>query len=159
PFYLRSGKRLPRRVTEIAIQFRKAPLLLFRNTPTAKLRSNRLVLHVQPIEGISLEFDAKVPGPQVLSRTVRMDFKYEDYFGSTPSTGYETLLYDAMIGDSTLFHRADMVEAAWSVVTPILELWKTLEPRGFPNYAGCSSWGPPEGDELLRKDGREWRKV
>jgi len=159
PFYLRSGKRLPRRVTEIAIQFRKAPLLLFRNTPNAKLRSNRLILHLQPTEGIALEFDAKVPGPQVMSRTVRMDFKYEDYFGTTASTGYETLLYDAMIGDSTLFHRADMVEAAWSVVTPVLELWKTLEPRAFPNYPACTSWGPAEADELLRKDGREWRRV
>ncbi len=155
PFYLRTGKRLPRRVTEIAIQFKSAPFVLFRATPVEHLTSNVLVIRIQPEEGISLRFEGKVPGPVMNLATVKMDFRYADYFGSTPSTGYETLLYDVMTADSTLFHRTDMVEAGWSVVAPILDVWKALTPRNFPNYA-AGSWGPKEGDDLL-KDGRKWR--
>jgi glucose-6-phosphate 1-dehydrogenase len=156
PFYLRTGKRLPERVTEIAIQFRRAPLLLFRETNVDRIHPNMLVLRIQPDEGISLRFEAKVPGPSVQLGTVNMDFSYADYFGSTPSTGYETLLYDCMTADSTLFHRSDMVEAGWSVVTPILDVWKALPPRNFPNYAS-NTWGPKEADELIERDGRRWR--
>ena len=158
PFYIRTGKRLPKRVTEISIQFRRAPFQLFRNTPVESLRTNRLVIHIQPDEGISLRFGAKVPGPLMRMGAVEMDFNYVDYFGSTPSTGYERLIYDCMIGDATLFQRADMVEAGWCVITPVLDVWKALPPRGFPNYA-AGSWGPKEADDLLARDGREWRKI
>ena len=157
PFYLRTGKRLPQRVTEIAIEFRRAPHILFRDTPVHRLAPNRLVLHIQPDEGISLRFGAKVPGSTLRLGAVDMDFAYADYFGSTPSTGYERLLYDCMIGDATLFQRADMVEAGWSVVTPILDLWQAVPPRTFPNYAS-GSWGPREAAELLERDGRRWIK-
>jgi glucose-6-phosphate 1-dehydrogenase len=158
PFYLRTGKMLPRRVTEVAIQFKRAPFVLFRKTPVEQLTPNRLVLHIQPDEGISLSFGAKVPGPLVRLGTVNMAFQYKDYFGSKPSTGYERLLYDCMTGDATLFQRADMVEAGWSVVAPILDVWKALPPRNFPNYA-AGSWGPREADELMERDGRQWRKI
>jgi glucose-6-phosphate 1-dehydrogenase len=158
PFYLRTGKRLPKRVTEVAIQFKSAPLTLFRDTPVEKLRTNRLIIHIQPDEGISLRFGAKIPGPVMRLGAVEMDFDYVDYFGSLLSTGYERLLYDCMIGDATLFQRADMVEAGWSVIEPVLDVWKALPPRSFPNYAS-GSWGPKEADELLEEDGREWRPI
>src|SRR5262249_34657723 len=158
PFYLRTGKRLPRRVTEIAIQFKRAPFMLFRETPVEQLNPNLLVLHIQPEEGVSLRFHAKIPGPQVTLGTVRMAFEYADYFGSTPSTGYETLLYDCLEGDSTLFQRSDMVEASWRVVTPVLDVWSTLAPRNFPNYA-AGTWGPKEADDLIQRDARPWRHV
>jgi glucose-6-phosphate 1-dehydrogenase len=158
PFYIRTGKRLPSRVTEIAIQFRRAPFVLFRDTPVEKLAPNLLVMHIQPDEGISLRFGAKVPGPQVRVGAVNMDFRYVDYFGTEPSTGYERLLYDCMIGDATLFQRADMVEAGWSVVQPILDVWKALPPRSFPNYPS-GTWGPKEAEDLLKKDNRHWRDL
>lgn len=158
PFYVRTGKRLGKRVTEIAIQFRRVPFVLFRNTPVERLHSNRLVLHLQPEEGITLQFGAKIPGPIMNVGEVTMDFNYEDYFGKTPSTGYERLLYDCMCGDATLFQRADMVEAGWSVITPVLDVWKALPPRSFPNYA-TGSWGPKEADELLQREGRQWRTI
>ena len=156
PFYLRTGKRLPKRVSEIAIQFKRAPLMLFRDTSVEQLKPNLLVIKIQPDEGISLRFEGKVPGPALRLGTVRMHFQYEDYFGRQASTGYETLLYDCMLGDSTLFHRSDMVEAGWCVVTPILDVWKALAPRNFPNY-GAGTWGPKEADDLIQKDGRTWR--
>ncbi len=156
PFYLRTGKRLPKRVSEIAIQFKCAPLMLFRETPIERLNPNLLVIKIQPDEGISLRFEGKVPGPTMRLGTVRMQFQYEDYFGRQAHTGYETLLYDCMLGDSTLFHRSDMVEAGWRVVTPVLDLWKALVPRDFPNYP-ANTWGPKDADELIRKDGRTWR--
>ena len=158
PFYLRTGKRLPKRVTEIAIQFKSAPLTLFRDTPVERLRTNRLVIHIQPDEGISLRFGAKIPGPIMRLGAVEMDFNYEDYFGKVPSTGYERLLYDCMIGDATLFQRADMVEIGWSEIEPVLDVWSALPPRSFPNYA-AGTWGPKEADELLTRDGREWRPI
>jgi glucose-6-phosphate 1-dehydrogenase len=158
PFYLRTGKRLPKRVTEIAIQFRRAPLMLFRETSVERLTPNLLVLHIQPDEGISLRFGAKMPGPLVRLGSVDMDFRYADYFGSTPSTGYERLLYDGIMGDATLFQRDDMVEASWSVVAPILDVWKALPPRNFPNYA-AGIWGPKEAVDLIERDSRQWRRI
>ena len=158
PFYLRTGKYLPKRVTEIAIQFKKAPFMLFRKTPIDRLTTNRLVIRLQPDEGIALRFGAKVPGPLMRLGPVDMDFKYAETFGSKPSTGYERLLYDCMTGDATLFQRADMVEAAWSVVAPILDVWKALPPRYFPNYA-AGTWGPKEADERMERDGRHWRSI
>ena len=155
PFYARTGKRLPNRMTQIVIQFKQAPAMLFQHTSVDRLTTNRLYIHIQPKEGISLRFGAKIPGPVLTMGAVEMDFDYVDYFGKNPSTGYETLLYDAMIGDATLFQRADMVEAGWSMVQPVLDVWKALPPRSFPNYAS-GSWGPGEADELLRRDGRHW---
>ncbi|NMF64293.1 glucose-6-phosphate dehydrogenase [Brasilonema octagenarum] len=156
PFYLRTGKRLPKRTTEVAVQFKRVPSLLFRQTSVDQLTPNFLVLRIQPDEGINFQFGAKIPGPTVRMGSVNMDFCYADYFGSTPSTGYETLLYDCMIGDATLFQRADNVELGWSVVTPILDVWSALPTREFPNYA-AGSWGPKDADELLWRDGRQWR--
>ncbi len=156
PFYLRTGKRMAARATQIVIRFRRPPLVLFRKTSIDRITPNELVINIQPEEGISLSFEAKVPGPVVRLGAVNMDFQYSDYFGTTPSTGYETLIYDCMMGDPTLFQRADMVEAAWAVVQPILDVWKALPPRDFPNYA-AGAWGPAQADELLRREGREWR--
>ena len=158
PFYLRTGKRLCHRVTEIAIRFRRTPFTLFRRSPIQDPRTNQLVIHIQPDEGISLRFGAKVPGSVMKLGLVTMDFDYARDFGTSHSTGYERLLYDCMIGDATLFQRADMVEAAWSVIEPVLDVWKALPPRGFPNYA-AGSWGPQEADDLLERDGRAWRNV
>ena len=158
PFYLRTGKRLPKRVTEIAIQFKRAPFVLFRNTPVEKLTPNRLVMHLQPDEGISLSFGAKIPGPIVRIGNVNMDFRYHDYFGTTASTGYERLLHDGMVGDATLFQRSDMVEASWNIVAPIQDVWEALPPRKFPNYAS-GTWGPKEADALIENDKRHWSKT
>jgi glucose-6-phosphate 1-dehydrogenase len=157
PFYLRTGKRLAQRHTEITIQFKKTPFELFRNAPVKK-HSNQLVIQIQPVEGISLSFGAKVPGPILRVGSVDMSFEYFKYFGEDAYTGYEVLLYDCMIGDATLFQRADMVEAGWSIVDPVLDVWTALPPRKFPNYA-AGTWGPKESDDLLQRDGREWRKI
>ena len=155
PFYLRTGKRLAARDTEIEIKFRSAPFILFRETEVDRLSGNRLVLHIQPDEGISLSFGAKVPGPILDIGTVNMNFDYEDYFGDVPSTGYERLLHDCMMGDATLFQRADQVEAGWAVVKPIQEAWANSPPPSFPNYA-AGSWGPEAANELLARDGQAW---
>jgi glucose-6-phosphate 1-dehydrogenase len=155
PFYLRTGKRLPKRVTEIAIQFKRAPLLLFKGTSVDQLTPNRLVLHLQPDEGISLSFGAKIPGPIVRLGSVDMNFNYKDYFNASPQTGYERLLYDCMLGDATLFQRSDMVETAWQIVAPIQDVWGALPPRNFPNYP-AGTWGPKEAEDLLRRDNRHW---
>ncbi len=156
PFYLRTGKRLPRRVTEIVIQFKSAPLKLFRNTPVPHLTPNQLIIRIQPDEGISLNFGAKIPGPTVQVGTVDMDFQYAKYFGDAPSTGYETLLHDCMAGDATLFQRSDNVEVGWSVVDPILEVWSGLRPHSTIQYE-AGTWGPDEAAMLLERDGRKWR--
>jgi glucose-6-phosphate 1-dehydrogenase len=158
PFYLRTGKRLAVRHTEIAIQFKRAPLVLFRDTPVSDLKANQLVVHIAPDEGISMRFGAKVPGAQMRVGSVEMEFNYSDYFGTEPNTGYEVLLYDGFMGDQTLFQRADMVEAGWAAVDSILDLWKALPPKQFPNYA-AGSWGPPEADEIISRDGRTWRRI
>ncbi len=157
PFYLRTGKRLAKRHTEITIQFKRTPFELFRNTPVHK-HSNQLVIQIQPVEGISLSFGAKIPGPILRVGSVDMSFEYSKYFGADAYTGYEVLLYDCMIGDATLFQRADMVEAGWNVVDPVLDVWKALPPRKFPNYTS-GTWGPKESDELMQRDEREWRTI
>ncbi len=157
PFYLRTGKRMPKRVTEIAIQFKRAPHVLFRGTGVHHLPPNQLLVRIAPEESISMRFGAKVPGPGLRMGNVEMDFAYANYFGATPATGYETLLYDAMNGEAILFQRADSVELGWQVIQPILDVWGALTPRTFPNYP-AGSWGPWEADELLAQDGRAWRK-
>ena len=154
PFYLRTGKRLAARRTEVVIQFRKAPLTLFRNAAVTLPSANRLWIRIQPEESISLEFDAKQPGPSVTVRPVQMRFCYRDYFGLGGRTGYETLLYDAMIGDASLFKRGDVIEAGWAVVEPVLQAWEhPLAPLAF--YPAGSE-GPLEAAELLKRDGHEW---
>src|SRR6266404_3930023 len=158
PFYLRTGKRLKRRATEIVVHFRRTPFVLFRNTTVKNLETNRLVIHIQPNEGISLSFGAKVPGAVMKLGLVNMDFDYCTYFGAEHSTGYERLLRDCMAGDPTLFQRADMVEAGWNVIQPVLDVWHALPARGFPNYA-AGSWGPVEAEELLEREGRAWRPI
>jgi glucose-6-phosphate 1-dehydrogenase len=156
PFYVRTGKRMQSRTTEVVIRFKRPPFQLFRQTAVDRLAPNSLIIHIQPDEGISLRFGAKIPGPTVDIGDVEMKFKYSEYFGSRPMTGYETLLHDCMIGDPTLFQRDDMTEAGWRVVQPILDVWHALPARVFPNY-DSGSWGPKEADDLLRRDGRMWQ--
>ena len=158
PFYLRTGKSLTRRTTEIAIQFKRVPFALFRDTPVDALTPNVLALQLQPDEGISLQFGAKQPGPEIRLGGVRMDFKYRDYFHSSPSTGYETLVYDCMIGDAMLFQRADSVEAGWAVVQPILDLWQTDKSVPLEFYPAGTA-GPEAADQLLWRGGRKWRPI
>jgi len=156
PFYLRSGKRLPHKVTEIVIQFKRVPHLFFHLTPEDQMEPNLLVIRIQPDEGISLRFGAKVPGPEVHIRQVQMNFSYADAFKVVPSTAYETLLLDAMEGDPSLFNRADAVELAWTAIAPLLDIWKATKPfQPFPNY-GSGTWGPSAADALLARDGRSW---
>ena len=158
PFYLRTGKNMASRNTEIAIRFKKAPHAPFADTPVEGLPSNWLVLAIQPDEGISLQFEVKRPGPEVMLASVKMAFAYRDWFPKAPNVGYETLLYDVMIGDATLFHRADMVEETWRVVDPVLDAW-AKEKADFPNYASGSE-GPQAADGLIARDGaRRWRPV
>ena len=155
PFYLRHGKRLATRNTEIVVQFRRAPLTLLRGWDGNAPEANRLVIHVQPDERITLHFHAKCPGPIIRLAPVEMNFAYDQLEGSSHSTGYETLIYDCMIGDQSLFHRDDMVEAAWRIATPVLQQWESDRKAGFPNYA-AGSWGPDAGAALLTRDGRAW---
>jgi glucose-6-phosphate 1-dehydrogenase len=156
PFYLRTGKHMSRRVTEIAIRFKPAPFAPFEDTNVAALPPNWLLLQIQPEEGIALQFEVKRPGPLVDLAAVRMAFKYADWFPKEPNIGYETLIYDVMTGDQTLFNRADMVEETWRVVSKVLENWSTQQPSDFPNYASGSD-GPAAADALLARDGRAWR--
>lgn len=158
PFYIRTGKRLAARKTQIAIHFKQAPGTLFRETAVHTPPPNWLLLRIQPDEGIALEFGAKIPGPVMKLGDVRMDFRYHDYFGARPNTGYETLIYDVMIGDATLFQRADNIEAGWRVVQPVLDAWGSKPPDDFPNYA-AGSQGPASADELIGKDGFHWRHI
>ncbi len=158
PFYLRTGKRLIGRLTEVVIQFRRAPIHMFREVDAGLLSSNLLVMQIQPDERIQMRFSAKVPGPHVRIGNAMMDFDYLDSFGAAPQTGYETLLFDCMRGDPTLFQRADQIETGWKIVQPILDVWHTLKPRDFPNYP-AGSWGPDAADELLARDGREWLAI
>jgi glucose-6-phosphate 1-dehydrogenase len=156
PMYLRTGKKLPRRTTEVVVQFKCPPLMLFRQTPVHSLTANRLVLRIQPNEGISLSFEAKVPGPFERLETVTMDFGYGEHFKTEPVTGYETLLFDAMTGDQTLFHRMDMVEAGWQIVSSILTAWTNDRTSPVPEYEP-GTWGPREADALMNQDRRAWR--
>jgi glucose-6-phosphate 1-dehydrogenase len=155
PFYLRTGKRLPERVSEVAIQFRPVPHQSFPAAAIGDWQPNRLLIHIQPNEGIQLSFQAKRPGPKLHLRPVDMRFAYRDAFQGSPPEAYETLLLDVMLGDATLFMRADQVEAAWAVISPILEGWKTILPDDFPNYA-TGTWGPESAQVLLARDGRSW---
>jgi glucose-6-phosphate 1-dehydrogenase len=158
PFYLRTGKALGIKRTEVAIKFKQAPFAMFRDTPVDRLSQNYLVISVEPTEGITLQFNTKVPGPVISIDGVEMKFRYKDYFQAEPSTGYETLIYDCMIGDNILFQRADSVEAGWQAVQPFLDAWKKAGASGLETYKAGSE-GPACGDELLRRDGRSWRKL
>jgi glucose-6-phosphate 1-dehydrogenase len=157
PFYLRSGKRLPKRVTEIAIQFKRPPLLLFKACAVDDVSPNVLVMRIQPDEGVSLTFEVKPPGPDICVSALSLDFRYDQAFGNSPPEAYETLLEDCIEGDSTLFTRHDWVELAWALVDPIIQTWQISKPRDFPNYP-AGSWGPKEADDFLLRDGRRWRR-
>jgi glucose-6-phosphate 1-dehydrogenase len=158
PFYVRAGKRLARRETLVSIEFKSPPLQLFRGAGVESIERNRLEMRIQPGEGIALKMKAKIPGQLIRLADVDLRFSYEDFGPLVPATGYERLLYDCMVGDATLFHRWDEVEAAWRIVTPILDLWASLPPRDFPNYP-AGTWGPATADSLLRKDGRRWASL
>jgi glucose-6-phosphate 1-dehydrogenase len=157
PFYLRTGKRLPKRATEVAIQFKEVPHRLFRDS-AVEPDPNLLAIRIQPDEGIMLRFGAKVPGLGIDVRSVNMDFTYGSAFSVDSPDAYETLILDALLGDASLFTRADEVEGAWSIVTPIFEEWANEPAPEFPNYE-AGSWGPEEADELLGRDGRRWRRI
>jgi glucose-6-phosphate 1-dehydrogenase len=158
PFYLRTGKRLPKKVSEIAIQFKNVPLTIF---PSAAQQTNPniLALRIQPNEGISLRFEAKVPGAELRTRTVDMDFSYGSSFGMSTADAYHRLLLDCMLGDQTLFTRADEVEEAWRIITPALAAWDApCSPDSVPTYE-AGTWQPPEAEFLLNRDGRRWRRL
>lgn len=155
PFFIRSGKRMATHTTQVVIGFKSAPLLLFGEEIEQNVKPNRLVLHVQPDEGITLDIHAKRPGPNISLVNVPLDFSYSEFGEHTAATGYETLLYDCMIGETTLFHRYDSVDASWRIVTPILDVWQALPARDFPNYAS-GTWGPTASDHLLEKSGHTW---
>jgi len=156
PFYLRTGKRLATRASEIAVQFRQTPHLVFRRNPEILAEPNRLVLRIQPDEGMSLSFGAKLPGPDLRIKPVEMDFDYGRAFGGEPPEAYERLLLDAMKGDATLYARGDWVDMAWELLGPVLHAWTAGDPGKFPNYE-AGTWGPAEADALLERDGRRWR--
>ncbi len=159
PFYLRTGKRMHKRYSEVVIQYKHAPNMMFRGALERhkNIEPDRLVLRIQPNEGISMQFNAKVPGTEFKMSQVLMDFDYDDYFEeSNTASGYETLIYDCLCGDATLFKRADNIEVCWEFLQPILDVWKSLPPRDFPNYQ-AGSYGPEEADELLARDGFQWK--
>jgi len=158
PFYLRTGKRLAAHYTEVAIQFKRAPTIMFKHTDVDELAPDMVVLRIQPNEGIQMSFGAKIPGPTMQVGSVNMDFCYEDYFGNRPATGYETLIYDCMNGDATLFKHADTVEKGWEIVQSVTDVWAALPPRDFPNYA-AGSWGPCAAGDLTKRDDRQWRRI
>ncbi len=158
PFYLRTGKALGIKRTEVAIKFKQAPFAMFSCTAAETLAENYLVIGVEPTEGIALQFNTKVPGPSIRIDGVEMKFRYKDYFKAEPATGYETLIYDCMIGDNILFQRADSVEAGWKAVQPFLDAWKSAGAKGLQTYKAGSE-GPADADGLLKRDGRSWRKL
>src|SRR6201987_2078708 len=155
PFYLRSGKRMPRRTTTIVIRFKTPPLSLFASNEADPISPNYLIFKIQPEEGIALQVRAKIPGPTISTRSVKLDFGYAQFGDRQPTTGYEKLLYDCMVGDTSLFHRSDMVEAAWSAASPILEAWNNNQPPDFPNYP-AGTWGPEAALRLIQRDHRQW---
>jgi glucose-6-phosphate 1-dehydrogenase len=155
PFFLRAGKRMPKRTTEIAITFKDVPGVLFQNDG-AKNENNVLTMRIQPNEGISLKINSKVPGPSSPIQPVKMDYRYDSYFGVSPPEAYERLICDCMLGESTLFARVDEVEASWRLFTPVLERWKESSPSDFPNYS-AGTWGPKAANDLISKEGRAWR--
>jgi glucose-6-phosphate 1-dehydrogenase len=155
PFYLRTGKRLPARISEVCIQFRPVPHQTFPSNALMDRRANRLLLAIQPEEGILLRFEVKYPGPTMRLSPVMMQFYYREAFRSQPPEAYETLLLDVMKGDGTLYMRADQEEAAWSVLSPVLETWEALKGTDFPNYQ-AGTWGPEEAEILTAQDGHSW---
>jgi glucose-6-phosphate 1-dehydrogenase len=155
PFYLRTGKRLKKKDSEVVIQFRPVPHQSFPKTATLAWQPNRLTIHIQPEEGISLGFQAKQPGSSLHLTPVDMHFSYPEAFKTKSPEAYETLLADVMASDATLFMRADQVEASWSVLMPILDVWGNSKPSDFPNYKS-GTWGPQGADTLIEKDGRSW---
>lgn len=155
PFYLRGGKRLPKRTTEIAVVFKHPPGVLFQQKDKL-LEHNVLVIRIQPDEGISFKINCKVPGPASPIQPVKMDFRYSAYFGLSPPEAYERLILDCMLGDNTLFAREDEVFHSWRLFAPLLEHWTKTPPEGFPDYA-AGTWGPKKAEEMLIKDGRKWR--
>src|SRR6266446_690315 len=157
PIYLRSGKRLWKRGTEIVVELKSAPDVVFRGTPAESLEPNRLIFHIQPDQGIELRFQAKAPGPEMSLQKVNMRFDYSEAFTASRATGYEVLIYNCMNGDATLFSRTDLVETAWRIAQPLLDVWKT-EPADFPNYA-AGSWGPKTAFDLIERDGRKWVEI
>jgi len=159
PFYLRTGKRLARKLTEVAIEFKPTPHLMFPAGDADPRQRNVLVFRLQPDEGISQSFVAKQPGPEIVMRSVKMNFLYGDAFGvEEPPRAYAWLLLDVMQGDQTLFTRADWIEKAWQIVDPIVERWADRPPVNFPNYAAGTA-GPASAEELMRRDGRQWRAL
>jgi glucose-6-phosphate 1-dehydrogenase len=158
PFYLRTGKRLPKKVSEIAIQFREVPLLIFQSA-AQQTAPNVLTMRVHPNEGISLRFEAKMPGPDLRTRTVDMDFSYGSSFGVTSSDAYDRLLIDCMLGDQTLFTRSDEVEEAWRVVTPALMAWESPNKQDLVPKYEAGTWEPTEAELLINRDGRKWRRL
>ena len=155
PFYLRGGKRLPKRATEIAVIFKDAPGVLFQQG-SKKTDANILVIRIQPDEGISLKINCKVPGQNSPIQPVKMDFRYGSYFGKSAPEAYERLIWDCMMGDSTLFARADEVQHSWKIYTPLLKFWEKQLPGDFPNYV-AGTWGPKAADEMIARDQRAWR--
>ncbi len=158
PFYLRTGKRLPKRVTEIAIQFKRPPLQIFKQVSPTPVASNLLIINVQPDEGISLRFEAKLPSTRMQLAPVMMNFRYGTTFGGEVPEAYETLLLDALIGDPTLFARHDFVEASWALISPVHEAWAAQKATEIPTYEG-GEWGPAEADALINADGFRWRTL
>jgi glucose-6-phosphate 1-dehydrogenase len=158
PFYLRTGKRLPKRTTEIAIQFRRPPLHIFKRISPTAIASNLLIVNVQPDEGISVRFEAKLPGSRMQLAPVMMNFRYGSAFGMPVPEAYETLLLDAMLGDPTLFARHDFVEASWSLITPVHEAWRESGATAIPAYE-AGEWGPREADAMMAADHRRWRTL
>jgi glucose-6-phosphate 1-dehydrogenase len=158
PIYLRSGKALWKRGTEIVVQFKKAPLVLFKGTPVDHLTANRLIFHIQPAQGIEVLFQAKIPGPTLQLQTVHMKFSYGDTFRASRYTGYEVMVYSCMNGDATLFSRTDLVETAWRIAQPILDYWQATPATEFPNYVR-GTWGPKSASELIEREGRRWYEI
>jgi glucose-6-phosphate 1-dehydrogenase len=159
PFYLRSGKRMPQKLTLIAIEFKRVPHLFFYDSPQDQIEPNVLTIRIQPDEGISLKMSARAPGPAMYVRQMLMDFSYGDAFGEFPATAYESLLLDAMQGDLTLFNRRDAVDLSWRILEPVLEGWLSARASSsFPNYA-AETWGPASADALLGRDGRAWKNI
>jgi glucose-6-phosphate 1-dehydrogenase len=158
PFFLRTGKRLPKRASEVAIQFKEVPHVLFNSDPSVPLEPTVLSLRVQPEEGLSMRIASKLPGPKVRIYPVKMEFNYSTSFGGNTPEAYERLILDVMAGDATLFMRRDGVEAAWKFVMPILDYWGATPVRDLPEYQ-CGTWGPVEADRLINADGRTWRTL
>jgi glucose-6-phosphate 1-dehydrogenase len=158
PFYLRTGKRLPSKISQVSIEFKPVPHQIFPGGAGGHFEPNRLVINIQPKEGIVLRFQAKQPGKGMRLQTVNMDFYYDEAFHVEPPEAYETLLYDVLLGDSTLFMRSDQEQLAWSIIQPILDTWTGTPSADFPNYS-AGTWGPEAGEAIIARDGRSWHSA